>query len=58
MCKQRMNCLTYSTDPEDCGEVDIPKDIVTGPFNKADQKRSIKILIGYVLRNGRLGRGG
>ena len=32
---------THSTD--DCGEVDIPKDIFTGPFSNAEQNCSIKI---------------
>jgi hypothetical protein len=50
--------LTYSPCSEDCGEVDIPKDIITGLFNKAEQNSSLKISIGYVLGNDRLGRGG
>jgi hypothetical protein len=37
--------------PEDCGEVDFPKDIIIGPFNNTEQKSSLKILIGCVLGN-------
>jgi len=31
-----------SSFPEDCGDVDIPKDIITGPFNNTDQNSSLK----------------
>ena len=55
MCKQWTNCLTFSPCPEDCGEVDIPKDIITGPFNNNEGNRSLKISIGYILGNDRLG---
>ena len=58
MCKQWTNCLTYNPCPEDCGEVNILKDIITGPFNIAEQNSALKISIGYVLVNDRLrGRG-
>ena len=49
MCKQWKNCQNYSPCPEDCWEVDIPKDIITGPFNNAEQISSLKISIGYVF---------
>jgi hypothetical protein len=32
-------------------------DIITGPYNKTEQNRSLKISIGYILGNGGLGRG-
>ena len=58
MSKQRMNCLTYSPCPEDCGEDDISKDIITGPSNNDEQNNSIKILIWYIMENDRLRGGG
>ena len=30
---------------EDCGEVDIPKEIIRGPFKNAEQNTSLKIFI-------------
>ena len=58
-CVQTMNeFLAHSPCPEDFGEVDIPKHINTGSFNKVKQNRSLKISIGHVLGNERLRREG
>ena len=52
-----MNCLANTPCPEDCTQVDIPKDIITETFNKAEQNTSPKILIRFVLGNYNLGGG-
>ena len=43
VCKQWKNRLSYRPCPRDCGEFYISKDIITGPFNKAEQDTSLKI---------------
>ena len=55
MCKQRTNFLTCSSCPLDFGEVDIPKEIITGPYNNTEKNSLLKMLIGYVLGNDRFG---
>ena len=52
-----MNCLTYSPCPEGCRGFDIPKGIVTGPFNNAEQNRGLKYFYWIFLNNG-CGEGG
>ena len=44
---RQANCRTYTPCSEDCGEADIPKDIIIEPFNNAEQNSFLKILIRY-----------
>jgi hypothetical protein len=49
--------ITYNPCPEDCGGRTLLKNKTARAFNSVEQNGNLKILIGYVWGNGRLGRG-
>ena len=51
-----MTCLIYSPCPKDSGDVEIPKDIITGSLHNAEKMALLKFLIGCIFGIYKLGR--